>query len=115
MLNKIEQTAERTKQFRNNLWEFLKEYSVIGLAIGMVVGQITKDLVDSIVKGILTPIINLVIPGEEANNLVLTIGQTNFDFAPIISALLTFIIVLIALYVLVKKILKAEKEPKEKN
>jgi large conductance mechanosensitive channel len=109
MLNKIEKTAERTKQFKQNLWEFLKEYSVIGLAIGMVVGQITKDVVDSIVKGILTPVINLIIPGNEANNLVLEIGQTKFDFAPIISSLLTFTIVLIALYIIVKKILKTEK------
>jgi len=112
MLQKIEQTAVRTKQFKKNLWEFLKEYSVIGLALGMVVGQITKDLVDSIVKGVLTPVINLIIGGEEANNLVVTIGQTDFDFAPIISAFLTFVIVLVALYIVVKKILKAENEKK---
>jgi large conductance mechanosensitive channel len=110
MLQKIEQTAERTKQFKNNLWDFLKEYSVIGLAIGMVLGQITKELIDSMVKGILTPFINLIIPGDRVNNLAFTVGFTEFNIGPIISALLTFAITLIALYIIVKKILKAEKK-----
>jgi large conductance mechanosensitive channel len=110
MLQKIEQTAERTKQFRRNLWEFLKEYSVLGLAIGMVLGQITKELIDSIVKGVLTPIVNLVIPGDQVNNLAFMIGKTEFNIGPIVSAILTFAITLIALYIIVKKILKTEKK-----
>lgn len=110
MLQNIGQTAERGKQFKQNLWEFLKEYSVLGLAIGMVLGQITKDLIDSIVKGVLTPIVNLIIPGDQVNNLSFMIGATEFNIGPIVSAILTFAITLIALYIIVKKILKAEKK-----
>lgn len=102
-----EQTKQKPK-FGQELIEFLKEYSVIGMAIGVIVAQISKDLVDSIVKGVFTPFINLIVPGDKIDNLIFMIGGSKFDVGIIINALLTFAIVLIVLYIIVKKILKRE-------
>ncbi|MDD5071512.1 MAG: MscL family protein [Patescibacteria group bacterium] len=105
---------EKKKNFTNGLIEFLKEYSVIGLAIGVIVAQTSKDLIDSIVKGIFTPLINLIVPGEKFSNLAFHISGTRFDVGSIISSFLTFIIVMVILYVVVKKILKRDDLIKKK-
>jgi len=97
---------EKKRKFGQGLFEFLKEYSVIGLAMGVIVAQISKDLIDSVVKGIFTPFINLLVPTGKFENLVFTIRNVNFDLGSVLNALLTFFIVMIILYVLVKKILK---------
>jgi len=96
------------KNFTKGLLEFLKEYSVIGLAIGVIIAQTSKDLIDSIVKGLFTPFIDLIVPGEEFSNLAFNLAGTRFDIGTIISSLLTFIIVMVILYVVVKKILKRD-------
>jgi large conductance mechanosensitive channel len=106
--------AEKKKGFVKDLLEFLKEYSVIGLAIGVIVAQTSKDLIDSIVKGIFTPFIDLIVPGEKFKNLSFNIGSSRFDVGAIISSLLTFIIVMVILYVVVKKILKRDDLIKKK-
>lgn len=109
-----ENLENNNKNFAKGLFEFLKEYSVIGLAIGVIVAQISKDLIDSIVKGIFTPLISLIILGGSFQNLSFYIKDAKFDVGLIISNFLTFIIVLTILYILIKKILKKEKLLKKK-
>lgn len=104
---KQEEVKQKPK-FGQELIEFMKEYSVIGMAIGVIVAQISKDLVDSIVKGVFTPFINLIVPGDKINNLTFAINGAKFDVGIIVNALLTFTIVLVVLYIIVKKILKRE-------
>jgi large-conductance mechanosensitive channel len=100
---------EKPKQtFGQELIAFLKEYSVIGMAIGVIVAQISKDLVDAVVKGVFTPFINLIVPGNKINNLSFVVNGAKFDIGIIVNSLLTFLIVMIALYVIVKKILKRD-------
>lgn len=100
--------------FLKGLVEFLKEYSVIGLAIGVIIAQVSKDLIDSIVKGLFTPFIDLIVPGEEFSNLVFYLAGARFDIGAIISSLLTFLIVMVILYAVVKKILKKDDLIKKK-
>lgn len=103
----IEQQEIKKKTFWQGLLEFLKEHSVIGLAIGVITAQISKDLIDSIVKGIFTPIIQLIIPGA-LTGFTFHIGQSVFDLGIIINAGLTFVIVLTFLYIIIKQILKKD-------
>ena len=92
--------------FLRGLIEFLKEYSVIGLAIGVVVGQTSKDLVDSLVKGVFMPIVELLISKDRFENMVFTVKNVNFNIGSVLSAFLTFVIVMSLLYFIVKKIIK---------
>ncbi|MFA4941363.1 MAG: MscL family protein [Patescibacteria group bacterium] len=105
---KQEISTEKKKSFAKDLLEFLKEYSVIGLAIGVIVAQTSKDLIDSIVKGLFTPFIDLIVPGDKFSNLAFFIAGARFDIGSIISSSLTFVIVMVILYVVVKKILKRD-------
>lgn len=93
-------------RFLKGLIDFLKEYSVIGLAIGVVVGQTSKDLVDSLVKGIFMPIVELLVSKDKFDDLVFSIKNVSFDVGSVLSSFITFLIVMSLLYFIVKKIIK---------
>lgn len=106
MKQKIQKINAKGKKFREELIGFMKEYSVIGLAIGVIMAQISKDLVDSIVKGLFTPLISLLVPSKNFQNLAFTISGVKFDVGMVLNAFMTFLIVIIFLYIIIKKILK---------
>lgn len=108
------QNQNDKKKFGRGLLEFLKENSVLGLAIGVITAQTSKSVIDSIVNGLFTPLIGLVVPSGKIGNLIFQIRGVRFDFGSIISAALSFIITMTVLYVLVKKLLKQEDLLKKK-
>ncbi|MCX6796461.1 MAG: MscL family protein [Candidatus Falkowbacteria bacterium] len=108
MEQQLDNNIKTKKKFSTELMNFLKEYSVIGLAIGVIIAQISKDFVDAIVKGLFTPLISLFIPSEKFQNLVFMVNGVKFDIGIVLNALLTFVIVMILLYIIVKKILKRD-------
>ncbi len=113
MLETVTKISSHGKSFGQELLAFLKQYSVIGLAIGVITAQASKDLVDSIVKGVFTPLIKLLVPSG-FNGLVFTVRGASFDIGIIINAALTFVIVMAFLYLIIKKLLKND-ELLEKN
>ena len=95
--------------FFGGLVSFLKEYAVIGMAIGVIIAQASKDLVDSIVKGLFLPLIQLFISKDNFNGLAFYIKGIKFDIGGILGNFTTFLIIMIFLYFLVKKIIKSDK------
>ena len=104
-----EKNAVKTK-YRpgRGLLKFLKEYSVVGMAIGVIIAQAAKDLIDALVKGLFMPFINLFLPEGKFEGFVWRVGDSVFDLSLIINTALTFIIVMVVLYIIVKKILRQE-------
>lgn len=107
MKEAIKKIGQTGSGFTRGLFAFLKQYSVIGLAIGVITAQASKDLVDAIVKGVFTPLIKLVVPSGFAN-LTFSFRGVTFDIGGIFSAALTFVIVLGFLYFIIKTILKKD-------
>lgn len=105
MQEALHKLGSHTHSFWKELLQFLKQYSVIGLAIGVITAQASKDVVDAIVKGFFTPLIKLVVPAG-FTDLKFNIGVQVFDMGIIINAALTFIIVMAFLYLVIKKLLK---------
>jgi large conductance mechanosensitive channel len=83
---------------------FLREYGVIGLAIGVIIGSKAGELVKSIVDGLLMPVIGLVLPSGDWQQLVL--GP--FQIGIVLAALVNFIIVAFLVFWFSKKVLKEE-------
>jgi large conductance mechanosensitive channel len=87
----------------NEFKDFLNKYKVLGLAIAFIMGVYLGGLVQSLVADLLLPLIGLAIPGlgdlatytVEANSQVFGIG--NF-----LVALITFIVVAIVIFLVVK-------------
>ena len=102
----------------NEFKDFLTKYKVLGLAIAFIMGVYLGGLVQSLVKDLLLPAIGLAIPGLgnlatwkiSVPNVVLDasgnppVGYTGqlFGLGPFLVALITFIIVALVIFLVVK-------------
>lgn len=105
MRKAIQNISKKGMTFSQGLMEFLKKYSVIGLAIGVITAQASKDVVDAFVIGFFTPLIKLFVPGD-FSNLVFMFHGVSFDIGRILNAALTFLIIMVFLYFIIKTLLK---------
>lgn len=88
---------------------FLKEYSIIGLAIAVIIGSKAGELVKAVVDGLLMPIVALVLPSGDWQKWM--VGP--FAVGSVLAALLNFFIVALLVYWFAKKVLKEEKVAKK--
>ncbi len=108
----MEQTQQTQSTTRRKFWQdfrvFLKQYSVIGLAIGVVMGTAVNNLIQALVQGIITPLIGLLIPNEGLQRLVLHVRGVEFQFGDVLSATLHFLIIALLIYLVVKVLLRQD-------
>lgn len=88
--------------------EFLKEYKIVGLALGVVIGTASTKLVNSLVDHIIMPIVSVFIPQGGWRQAILEIGPIKLAWGPFLAELLNFLILALAVFIVVKKILKWE-------
>lgn len=89
------------------LWDefmtFLKKYKVMGLAVAFIMGVYLGNLVQALVADLVMPIVGLALPG--LGNLATyqyEINQQVFQVGDFLVALITFIIVALVIFMLVK-------------
>jgi large conductance mechanosensitive channel len=124
----VEKTAEKMAAFSaasltpNHLTgfiDFLREQSVVGLAIGLVIGTQTKALADQLIASFINPLIGLVLPGQGTLNqktftLHLHGKSALFAWGSFMATLLSFITTAIVVYVVFKS-LKLDRLTKKKD
>lgn len=103
------------KEFR----EFATRGNVIDLAIGIIVGAAFTSIVTSLVTDIITPILGVLIGGIDFSNYFITLsrgasyptlkaaqdaGAATLNYGLFLNAVIRFIIVSFAIFVLVKQI-----------
>ena len=89
--------------------QFLKQYSVIGLAIGVIIGSKAGELVKAIVDGLLMPLIGLALPSGDWETLV--VGP--FQIGIVLAALINFTIVAFLIFLFAKMVLREEQVAKK--
>ncbi len=94
------------KEFR----EFLKEYKVVGLAVAFIIGLAATTLIKSLVDNVLMPLITPFIPGGAWQTAVLKLGPFIIGWGAFVGALLNFIIIALAVFIIVKKLIKEDKK-----
>lgn len=88
----------RTIKFKDDFMEFIKKYKVMGLAVAFIMALYLGELVKSLVNDIIMPVFAY-IPGiDKISDWV--VG--NFYIGNFIAAFLTFIIVALIIFILVK-------------
>lgn len=100
---------------------FLKEFkafalrgNVLDLAIGIVIGAAFSAITNSLVTDIITPPLGLFIGGINFTNLVIPIGGTAaIGYGKFIQALINFVIIAFALFLVMKGINKMKKKEEE--
>jgi large conductance mechanosensitive channel len=83
--------------------DFISKYKVMGLAVAFIIGIYLGAVVLALVKDLIMPIIGLAMPslGDLASYTVTFSGQ-NFGIGDFLVAVITFIIVALVIFLLVK-------------
>lgn len=88
----------KKKGMLNEFRDFLSQYKVMGLAVAFILGLYLGALVKSLVDNLIMPIVEFLTPGLEWE--VITIGP--FRIGAFIGDLITFLIVALVIFLIVK-------------
>jgi large conductance mechanosensitive channel len=89
----------------NEFKTFLENYKVLGLAVAFIMGVYLGLLIQSLVKDLLLPVIGLALPGlSDLASLTYKVPGTEqtFGIGNFLVALITFVIVALVIFILVK-------------
>jgi large conductance mechanosensitive channel len=98
--------------------EFISRGSVIDLAIGVIIGAAFTKIVDSLVKDIIMPPLGLLLSNVDFTNMYVTLkgesyptlalaqaaGAVTMNFGLFINALISFLIVALVIFMMVKQV-----------
>ena len=103
--------------------EFAVSGNVVDLGVGIVIGVAFKAIIDSFVADLLTPLLGLVTGGIDFTNRFIALdgshyatlaeakkaGAATLNYGLFVNAVINFVIVAFALFLVVKKVLKMRK------
>lgn len=100
--------------------DFVRTQGVVGLAVGFIVGTAANTLVKSVVTNMFNPFIGLLTGGINLSQKTVCLNSVAgkcvnvLNYGQVISDLITFMIILFAVYVVIKS-LKLDKLDKKKE
>ncbi|MDQ1281132.1 MAG: large conductance mechanosensitive channel [Thermoproteota archaeon] len=93
----------KPKGMMNEFKDFLSQYKVMGMAVAFILGLYLGGVVQALVKDLVMPIIGLVVPGiGNLSTLTVTIMNQVFGIGDFLAAVITFIIVALVIFIIVK-------------
>lgn len=108
-LKKIRASLEKApppapaKGMWNEFKDFLSSYKVLGLAVAFVIGLYLGAVVKALVQDFIMPLIGLAIPGlANLATYVVSFSKQSFGVGDFLVALITFIIVALVVFLIVK-------------
>ncbi len=78
--------------------QFILRGNVVDLAVGIVIGASFGTIVTALVKDLVTPIIGAIAKVPDLSSLVFTLNGSKFMYGDFINALISFILVVVAVY-----------------
>lgn len=99
------------KEFRS----FLQRGNVLDLAIAVIIGNAFGAIIKSLVDDLFMPVIGILVGGIDFSRLTITAGSAVITYGNFIQAIVNFIIIAFALFMLVRAVSRFEKpaEPTE--
>ena len=102
------------KNFVSEFKKFAMRGNVIDMAVGIIIGAAFGKIVDSLVKDVLMPPIGLLLGKVDFSDLkiILTEGENpvSINYGLFINALISFLIVALAVFILIKAINKLQEK-----
>ncbi|MEM1689293.1 MAG: MscL family protein [Candidatus Hadarchaeales archaeon] len=86
------------KGFKAEFINFVSKYKILGLAVAFVIGLYVGALVQALVADFIMPVIEIAVPGAEWETI--TLGP--FRVGHFAGALITFLIVMLVVFLLIK-------------
>ncbi len=82
--------------------DFIAKGNVLDLAVGVVMGTAFTGIINSLVNDLISPLIGTILGGMDFSALVLTVGNAEFLVGNFINAIISFLIIAIVLFFVVK-------------
>lgn len=95
--------------------DFISKGNVIDMAIGLVMGSAFTAIVNAVVDGVLMPIISGLTAGVDYEDLVFDVFGAKLQVGNVINAIITFLIIALFLFFIVKALNKAQEEVGKKE
>ncbi len=101
------------------MWKAFKEFinrgNMIDLAVGIVIGAAFSQVVNSLVKDIITPIIGVAMGGIDFSGQAIKIGAATITWGNFVQAIINFLIVAIALFLIVQVYNRFKRKEEKKD
>ena len=95
--------------------EFISKGNIIDLAIGLIMGSAFTAIVKAVVDGILMPIISGLTAGVDYEDITFNFFGAKLQIGSVINAIITFLIISLFLFIIVKTLNKTKKEEVEEE
>ncbi len=82
--------------------EFALEGNVLELAIAFLLGLYFKQIIDALVNGVILPFVSAVFGEPSFDDMTFNVGDGVVKYGTFLTAILTFVIVAVALFAIVK-------------
>lgn len=106
---------EKAKSFMDEFKAFALRGNALDLAIGVVIGAAFGAITNSLVDDIITPPLGLLIGGIDFSELAIALGpEVSITYGLFLEALLNFVIIAFALFLMVKFLNKLAKKEEAK-
>lgn len=93
--------------------EFIAKGNVLDMAVGIIMGTAFTAIVNSVVEDLLMPIITGLTAGVDFSELNVNIAGAQLKFGNLINAIITFLIISLVMFAIVKTFNKNNKEVEE--
>ena len=101
-IKKIEEKKKRVNGFIKEFKTFISRGNVLDLAVGVVVGSAFTKIVTSLVNDIITPLIGIIIGGQNFSSLSIKIGESTIAYGAFIQNIIDFLIIAFCIFVFIK-------------
>ncbi|MGB0383608.1 MAG: large-conductance mechanosensitive channel protein MscL [Ardenticatenaceae bacterium] len=92
----------------NEFRKFINRGNVVDLAVAVVLGAAFGAIVTSLVDDIIMPLIGILLGGVDFTGLSLTVGSAVLTYGNFIQAILNFLIIAFAVFMLVRSMNQAQ-------
>lgn len=96
------------KNFIDEFKSFAMKGNVMDLAVAVVIGAAFGKIVSSLVDNIITPLVGLLMGGVNVSSLSYSVGGAVVAYGAFLQAVIDFIIIALAIFVVIKLINRAE-------
>ena len=101
-IKRMEEKKKRVNGFIKEFKTFISRGNVLDLAVGVVVGSAFTKIVTSLVNDIITPLIGIIIGGQNFSSLSIKIGESTIAYGAFIQNIIDFLIIAFCIFVFIK-------------
>lgn len=101
------------KKFFAEFKAFISRGNVMDMAVGVIIGGAFTAIVNSLVNDLINPLLGLITGGMDFSSLSIVFGEAEFKYGSFISAIISFLLIALVLFSIIKAMNKLHFKKKE--